>query len=753
MGARPSKVGIYAAITLSGIGGLTWEILWQHESALLLGVSSHGTAITLASLMGGLGLGAFAVSRHADRIERPVLAYGVAAATVALGGLLVAPGMRLVAAIDPLFYGWSTEAAWILQLVATAALIMVPATAMGATLPLLASCARDLRVSMAQLYAANTAGAVVGILLASFVSLPMMGVHKTSLLAATLDLGVAGWAFLHSYRTLPLTEEEKRARVPARSLALAFYSGFAVLALEVSWFRSLRAAFQASTESFAVILAAFLLPLAVSAAIVPRFAQRRGLLYALLFSAGFAVLTVTSFVDRMDEWVTADFYSPMTAVRRFAICVAIMGPPVSLIGGVLPTLLARHVGGVSTGRLLAANTVGAIAGTLIAGFVTLPWIGATCTSWAIAASMFLVGFGLVGGNRRHALLAVGAAAAAAALVLKYHGGTARERVQGFGVRNYNRILFVSEGPDSTVWVAHNNRSGKRRLVIDGFEASGEDQDGEHYMRWMGHLPALAHEGSLENALVICFGTGQTADAVRQHGPARLDIADVNPAVFEAAPLFTSNNGVLSDPSVRHFVMDGRKFLRRHQEPKYDLITLEPMPPNFAGTNNLYSTEFYELARSRLAEGGVVAQWLPMHIMATSHMKAILGSFVDVFPHSKLWIDPVGGTGIVVGSSSPWTTNAPTFPLDLDHGAIARGYLLDGDELRRLTAHSERVTDDNQLLSYGLARLTLSTLGDGWPEKLYQQNLASLAAVARGLAGGEGPSAQQSRIVAPTQAPD
>lgn len=721
---RPSNVGLYLALTLSGMGGLTWEILWQHHSALLLGVSSYGTAITLASLMGGLGLGAFLVSRHAERIERPVLAYGIAELIVAIGGLLVAPGMTLLATIDAPLYAWSSTAAWSLQIAGTAALIMVPATAMGATLPLLASCARDLEVGMARLYAANTAGAVVGILLATFLSLPLFGVRTTSLMAAALDAVVAGWALLHAYRTVPLTDSEKRAGAPMRSLALAFYSGLVVLALEVAWFRSLRAAFQASTESFAVILAAFIFPLAVSAAVVPRFAHRKTLLYTLVFGAGFGVMAVTPFVDRMDEWVTADFYSPWTAVRRFAACVALMGVPVALIGGVFPALLTRHAGSVATGRLFAVNTVGAIFGTLLAGFVTLPAIGATYTSWAIAASMFVVGFALVN-NGRHAVLAAGVAVAGATIAIEYHGGTARERVQGYGVRDYNRVVFVSEGPDSTVWVAHSNRTGRRRLVIDGFEASGQDQDGEHYMRWMAHLPALAHEGPIENALVICFGTGQTADSVRQHGPKRLDIADVNPAVFEAAPLFDSNQDVLSDPVVHHVVMDGRKFLRRQTDRSYDLITLEPMPPNFAGTNNLYSTEFYELARARLVPDGMIAQWLPMHILAPSHMTAILGSFLDVFPHSKLWIDPVGGTGIVVGSSSPWQTHAPTFGLDLDADQIRRGFLLDRDQLASLTSGAERVTDDNQLLSYGLARLTLSTLGTAWSQKLYRTNLAIL----------------------------
>lgn len=731
VGTVPTKLALYAALFASGAGGLTWEILWQHHSALLLGVSTYGTAITLSSLMGGLGTGAFLASRFADRIRRPLLAYAIAEVVVGIGGLLVVPGMTFLATVDPVVYAWSPSAAWVVQIAGTGALIMVPATAMGATLPLLAPCARDLELSMARLYAANTGGAVIGILIASFLLLPLVGVRMTSFVAAAVDVLVAGWALFHVYATIPLTESEQRSHVSTRMLWVAFYSGLALFMLEVAWFRSLRAAFQSSTESFAIVLAAFILPLALSAAVMPRFANRRGVLPWLFLGAGFFVLSVTPFIDRMDEWITSDFYSPASPARRFLASAAVMALPVALAGGVFPTLLARHGSSTDSGRLFAFNTLGAIVGTLLAGFVALPAIGATRTGWMVATSMFVVGISLAG-RRKAVGFAFGLAAAGVALAFTYYGGSARDRVQGFGLRFFNDIVFVSEGPDSTVWVAHDNRSGTRKLIIDGFEASGEHQIGEHYMRWMGHLPALAVDGPIENALVICFGTGQTAHAVRQHDPRRLDIADVNSAVLEAAPLFSSNHDVLDDPIVHEVVMDGRKFLQRHPGRDYDVITLEPMPPNFAGTNNLYSREFYELARSRMTPRGIIAQWLPLHIIADAHMKAILASFVDVFPHAKLWIDPVGGTGIVVGGALPWEMHSPTFELDLDTNQIQSGFLLDRSSLQRLIDGSDRVTDDNQILAYGLARLTRSVSGRFWFDKLYKHNLGVLhdAAVPR-----------------------
>ena len=155
---------------------------------------------------------------------------------------------------------------------------------------------------------------------------------------------------------------------------------------------------------------------------------------------------------------------------------------------------------------------------------------------------------------------------------------------------------------------------------------------------MGSLPMLLHPDP-ERALVICFGTGQTANALRQENPEELDIVDLNRAVFDMAPFFDINEDVLNDPRVSAIVMDGRAWLRRTDR-LYDVITLEPMPPNFAGVNSLYSREFYEIMADRLRPNGVVAQWLPFHLVTVHHATSVVATFRAVFPDAVLWIDPV-----------------------------------------------------------------------------------------------------------------
>jgi spermidine synthase len=176
-------------------------------------------------------------------------------------------------------------------------------------------------------------------------------------------------------------------------------------------------------------------------------------------------------------------------------------------------------------------------------------------------------------------------------------------------------------------------------------------------------------------------------------------------------------------------MDGRAFLRRHPEAVYDLVTLEPMPPNFAGTNALYSLEFYQLVRSRLAATGVIAQWLPLHLLAPDHMRAIVATFLGVFPRGRLWIDPIGGTGILVGGSQPFEIARTSVSLDLTPDQIEQAFRLDSAGLARLAAGASVITDDNQLLAYGRDRFERYHRGARWGHRMMEANMAAIRAAA------------------------
>jgi spermidine synthase len=327
----------------------------------------------------------------------------------------------------------------------------------------------------------------------------------------------------------------------------------------------------------------------------------------------------------------------------------------------------------------------------------------------------------------------GAVALVAAFVME--SGVGRDRVLGASQRGEHRILEFAEGPDSTVSVVAFS-SGYRSLVIDGFEAAAEIA-GADYMEWMGRLPLLLHPAP-RRVLVIAFGTGQTANGVRNEGPEQLDIVELSSAVLEMAHLFPSNEGVLESSLVEAINMDGRAWLRRTDR-RYDVVTLEPMPPNFAGVNALYSLEFYQTMVPRLNPGAVVAQWVPYHLLAPEHATAVAATFRAVFEDSVLWIDDVGQTGILLGRyaggdgefGQEWPGLERESPgRDLSPQQIRGALRLNSEQLARYAELGEIITDDNQLLAYGRARELQLYYGDN-------MHRFNMDLVARMAGGGDG----------------
>lgn len=726
------------ALLVTGGCGLGWEVLWHHHAILSLGAGPWAAALTLAATMGGLALGAHLAARRA-RPGRALHDFGVTEALAAVAALLVPCGLWLFERLDAAAYGVSPALAAIFEPLGIWAVMLVPAAAMGASWPLvtpaLAAAGIDLRLA----YACNVLGAALGVGALTFVLLPELGVTRAGLCLAAAEILVALWA-THTAAagagpTPPV--EEEAARPPA-GRGLAFLTGAVAFTLEVAWFRSARAAYQDSTEAFATVLGGFLLALSAGATLAALLARRRPrALPVLVAAAGAAVVLATPLVDRLDLWTPTSGTALGVQARRFALLAGVIMAPVTLLGAILPWQLADQRGRAGVGQLLAANTIGCVAGALGAGYVLVPWLGASRTAWL--AGLGLLGHAFATSRTRRGLALSGLAAAVAlAVAIRFEGG-ARLRVQGPGLEVAG-VHFRAEGADATVSVIE-TPLGVRQLVIDGFLASGEDRAG-HYMAWMGHLPALATP-EVRRALVICFGTGQTAHALRRHRPEALDLVDLSPAVFRAAPAFPSNEGVLADPAVRAITMDGRAFLRRTSE-RYDVITLEPMAPNFAGTNQLYSREFYALAKRRLTPTGVVAQWVPFHDLDPDHVAAILATFGEAFSHARLWIDPVDGTGILVGGLRAWRVREAPMPLELDHAAVTRGFVLDDAGVQLFRRFGDVITDDNQLLAYGRARLAKVRFGG--PERLQRVNLTAVIRVGQATRSPEPP--RGAAIIAP-----
>jgi spermidine synthase len=576
------------------------------------------------------------------------------------------------------------------------------------------------------------------VLLLSFWILPSLGVALTCGLVASLN----GAVFLVS-QTLPARAVARATAhavalpvgvgprmAPAMAQLVVLCTGFVTFGLEVAWFRALRTAFWSTSSSFAIMLAAVLIPLAVGARLVP-WLRRRGVSPgAMLACASVAILVATPFVERMDLAAGMPGAYHRVLAIWLLLSLGAVGPPVLFLAMALPWCLEDYPEPGMTGRLYGLNTLGSVAGSLFTAWVLLPGLGFARSAWVLALVVVAVAF-LIHAPRRRWLV-VGAGGAALLIAASFTSSPGRDRMFGRPDWRGNRILAHEEGPDFTTSVVE-RPEGVRVLFIDGFAATSEKRVSNEYMYWMGSLPALLHPQP-KRGLVICFGTGQTAHGLRREGLAALDFVELSQSVFDLAPLFESNHGVLEDARAHPITMDGRAWLRR-SDAQYDVITLEPMPPNFSGVNSLYSREFYEIMAQRLAPGGVVAQWFPIHLLTPDHAASVAATFRAVFPDALLWFEPKGGSGILLGrreehaellgSRWPGLERNP-IERNLSNEDIRRGVWLDPGSLARYASRGTLITDDNQLLQFGQMRPGLRRKR---AFRLSQENLEILSSVA------------------------
>lgn len=711
-------------VLLSGIAALSWEVIWQIRTALALGVSARGTALTIAVTMGGMSLGSYLMGRWLDKSRKtaPLKIYGFLEGLIGLAGISLIPAFALVESLDNHLYVAIPAAAPLLHIVGLAAIIGLPTLCMGATIPVFVLVARQHKIPLATLYGLNTLGAALGTILVAFLFIPTLGLKHAGWFIACINLLVALVCWITKpeqklvwQATGPSPTDSSSAALPlGHPLLLVATSGFATFLLEVSWFRSLTAAFYSTTEAFALMLSALLLSLGIGASLAPMLRSKSIGLPTYMGCSGLLVLLVTPLIERFDQVIQLFDDPALLILSRFMMTFFVIGVPMALLGLVLPWIAEeqRHPRQVSL--IYATNTLASIAGAILAAWVLLPFIGFAKTSWLAGGSILLAA---IIAAPRPKLRLIGCGALAAGLVIAFLGESGVGRIRMLGWLNYGagwptNLLGFYEGPEATI-AAVEFSNGGRALVIDGFFAAsqlkGEVRNGlDSYMAWMGHVPMLLHPDPRE-ALVICFGTGQTSNAVRKENPVNLDIVDINPRIFKLAHHFDKNEGVLQDQRVHQIIMDGRAYLRRTTK-HYDIITLEPMPPSFAGVNALYSKEFYELVSSKLASQGIVAQWVPFHAVAPKYGAAIIRTFTAAFPNAILWLDPSSKTGILLGTADVNYPLGRQWP-GLERNVIARQYTpdqirgalrLDRDALKAFDSVGQIITDDNQLLAYGEA---------------------------------------------------
>jgi len=735
MRRTPGFVPLCLLFFLSGVCGLTYQVLWLRLLALVFGVTVHAASTVLASFMAGLALGAVLAERVARRGD-PLRTFALLEAGIAVSALATPALLALAAGLyRPMSVALpeSLTLLTVARFLCSSAVLLVPTVLMGATLPVLSQAPIVRAASntrLGALYAVNTSGALAGALLTGYVLIGGIGMQRTFYLAATANLLVAAGAWWLSRaqavalvsattgsdpggetvgsdptRILPTGSDPV---VPATTvLAVMAVSGFAALALEIVWFRVLVQFLPATTYAFTTMLATVLGGIAAGSALAARHLTRpRAWGNTLAWVQGATSVVVLLSLALLGATYAAGW---RTSGLTQGAAAAIL-PAALLMGYAFPIAialwtrsgLAAEAPDRPVGRLYSANVLGGIAGAVIGGFVLLPRLGSRRALVALAALYLLTSLAMFLPRRRFvpALALVALFAGAARLVPDPFDVTlARRHGQN------ERIFWREEGVQTSVSI-HTGAFRGWLMYLDGLHQASDGPEMVRLHRLIGHLPMVLHPNP-KRALVVGLGGGATPGAVSQHDT-DVHVVELSDSVRKGAEFFRHvNYDLLNQPNVRLRVDDGRNFLSLTRD-RFDVATADLIQPIHAGAGNLYSREYFTLVRDALADGGLALQWIGHR--PDIQYKLIMRTFLEVFPHTTLWLDGQ----LMVGSIEPLTISPalvidkqarPETRLALDDigldsfETLASWYVAGPDELRRFVGPGPVLTDDRPLVEY------------------------------------------------------
>ncbi len=740
---------------LSGVCALTYEIAWTRRLTLIYGNTVYSISTVLVAFMGGLALGSMMFGRLIDKKDDPVRIYAWLEIGIGVSALVLPLALS---ALNPAYIflyrqvGASNYALNFARFALSAGVLVIPTTLMGATLPVLSKfivSRIDKRgLGIGSLYAVNTLGAVFGCFLAGFILLGWIGISRSEQSAAFINIAIGLMAFvLYKRRSHNLSDSSESASVEetaeetgdgtgyskgALSLVLIIFgiSGMLALAYEILWTRILIFLLGSSIYSFSMILAVYLLGLTagslMAAGIVDRLKRPLlvfGWIEVFIGLSALAGMLLFRKLPFMDYSLTLDARDYL--LTNFGNTLIIVLPPTLLMGAAFPVVVRIYTRGLGsigrqTGTLYAVNTVGAILGSFLSGFVLIPLLGSKNSVMLLVLLSIAAGFSLLCLSTKQEDTRPINLLAGALMILPIAGFPLGNdmlkqlSLQFLGGRP-GRVIAFDEDATAAV-AAVETPGGARVLSVNGVSMTFLCTE----TQLMAHIP-LALLNDSENFLNICFGMGSTFVSARR-AQMQVDVVELCPFVFETFKYFQRYPAMLNEPGVGKIVADGRNYLLLSDK-TYDVINIDPPPPPWsAGTVNLYTKEFYELCKKRLKPGGIVCQWLPIFwdSLSDEQYKILVATFADVFPHTTIWNSPSELGTYLMGTPERLDIDIESFDAyfanqsirkdlslysseDVDGADVRALLLFDEDAVKNYVRDVPVMTDDLPVIEFPLFR--------------------------------------------------
>ncbi len=671
---------LFVLFFVSGFSGLIYESVWTHYVKLFLGHAAYAQTLVLVVFIGGLALGSWLCARWARSIANPLRAYALIEG--AIGAMALVFHTVFVATVE---WGYASllpatcepaspicATQWALS-----ALLLAPQSVLlGATFPLMSSAVIRLRESgaghdIATLYFLNSLGAVMGVLASAFVLIPSTGLPGTLLTAGLANCAIALIAFLLSRGAEPPLAETPAAageggpwyssRLTPILLWTALLTGLSSFVYEIAWIRMLSLVLGASTHAFELMLASFILGLALGGLWVRHRVDHtrdpvRFLAIVQLVMGLAAAATLPIYTGTFDfiAWLLGALNRTSSGFLFFNLgstvaALLVMLPATFCAGMTLPLitfrLLRSPTGEKALGMVYAVNTLGSILGVILAVHLLLEWLGLKGAIIVGAAIDVAVGAALLVASAPEAGRRVAAhwpaVAAVAGLVFIAVSFETDPRRTASGVFRSGhakispdqKVIYHRDGKTATVDVLEN--AGVRSIRTNGKSdaAIGRDRatSDEYTMALLALLP-MGHQPNARRAAVIGFGSGMsTAVLLTSPRLERVDTIEIEPAMVEGANLFRpAVEGAYADPRSRIVIDDAKSYFARGRE-RYDIIVSEPSNPWVSGVASLFTEEFYGRLHAYLNDGGVLAQWLHTYEMDTATLASILKAVARTFP--------------------------------------------------------------------------------------------------------------------------
>lgn len=689
--SRPGRFLIYTLIFLSGISGLVYQVVWHKYLSILLGAQARATAVVLAIFLGGISAG-YQVFGRWSRNKKWNLLFAYSLVELGLGvWAFVFPYLfrGMMPLVYKLYAAWGVESIAIDVLVSSL-LLAFPTFLMGGTLPLLTQgLSEDLAAASgthARIYGWNTVGACAGSLLAGYVLIPLTDLPVTVSLAGSLNVLVAIVSYFAFAKYTPVQKpapmkKEERSRLSLRTALLfgvALCSGFYVLTMETVLIRLVGLSTGSSNYNFTLIVSIFVFGLGFGSLLARRigdYSERQLFWNQLTVASSLFLLYLTA--DNWSYWAhlirivfrdtPQNFYVFQLALGVWFLLL--LAVPVGFCGLTLPLCFhllkdKKETLGYRVGQLYGLNTVGCVLGALVGGYallyvLDLDQLFKLCVLVALISTSLAAYYCVLGGKPTQLQISLGTGVFTTVLVgtliapllskerftqpfrqqapiaqVSYEGAAAWGRYLG----SATTYMFYKDGPNTSVAIGTTKTNGqeKSRTIFVNGKSDGNTRGDFFTMNMTGHFPGLFAR-KLDHVCVIGFGTGITTGALAKYRETnRIDVVDIADTILKSAHYFDAYNGdVSTNPRVHFNAMDAFRFLGGTKD-SFDVIISEPSNPWVAGVENLYSGEFYEMAKEKLTKDGLFVQWVQAYSFNDDLLKMVLKTITNHFPYVSVF---------------------------------------------------------------------------------------------------------------------